>query len=256
MSDDVKDDPPVPAAPAVHDSELWDGPKFIENASAEPVWVETKQAYWDLLNQTGFRMKDQQESRTGPEQAPTPWVPPDPVQDPICPKDFTPEEANILYAYKAVLQTYELLETLWCEACFRRGDRHGVRANVGDNIRFQCRCGTYGYRPPVGTTDTLTSLPNRARVLGDTTTGTLQSAEGQTTVPTDLLSDEDALIIRAYVGGILIPRNLETLLFCRRCFTGRVSNDTAMNVCVTDEQVVLTCSCRIRYAQGKRLSVH
>src|SRR5262245_27831872 len=67
----------VRRAPAVHGEELWDGARYIHNATSEPVFVETKKQYWELLARTGFRMTDQAESTTGPAVAPDPK----PIQD-------------------------------------------------------------------------------------------------------------------------------------------------------------------------------
>jgi hypothetical protein len=63
-------------------------PQFIKNATGQPVWVETKQDYWNLLNRTGWIMADQQESTTGPvQERPAPKIPleftPTPAPDPI-----------------------------------------------------------------------------------------------------------------------------------------------------------------------------
>ncbi|RPJ82872.1 MAG: hypothetical protein EHM13_08350, partial [Acidobacteria bacterium] len=66
---------PSERSAAIHGDELWGGPRFIENAESEPVYVETQAQYWELLRKNGLRMRDQQESTTGdgpPVPRPTP----------------------------------------------------------------------------------------------------------------------------------------------------------------------------------------
>jgi len=241
MSDDKKD------APAVHSDELWGGPRDIENAGHEPVHVETKKEYWDLLNRRGLRMKDQQESSTGPERDTleplTPSLPPTLQLEPL-----SYEEAQIFYGTHRVNQNLGLLETLDCDLCFALGRHSGVRTVCRPAlVRIECRCGVRDYIGPVGTDGNI--VLNPARTLADRTKGLLFDEHGQpASLPTVLMSRDEAQILRQY-ARFLHDRRLSVSYYCRGCWNGRTTADPLM-VKISPGQVVFTCRCRIRYWQG------
>src|SRR5690348_15620632 len=178
MSDETKDAKDIAdlsaqvstTAPALQTSELWGGPRWIENATSEPVYVTTKEEYWALLNARGLRMKHQQESSTGPAQNIIDEVNAALPKPRIVPR-LTQEEAHIYGAIFAVKRRLGIKETLWCKECFRRNTHHGVRLLLRtDLVRVMCRCGIADYQPPTGTTDlVLRTLPNIAHVETDKT---------------------------------------------------------------------------------------
>lgn len=265
----MSDEPTIPAesspvtttapgpisVPAVHSDTLWDGPRWLENAGPEPVYVETKQQYWDLLNRRGLQMKDQQESRTGPSRDPADlelFEPPPPSLEIVAPAPFTKDEAELFYALEAVLARYRMLETLWCRVCFAANRPHGCRTTVnGRRIRVECRCGVREYQGLTGTTDLPTSLANQALTAFDHTIGQLITAGVPVAVQTVLLSDQDAKILRQY-GRMLEDRNLEARRWCRQCWQNRLADETVIQEQMSEAQIVLACRCMIRFFQGTR----
>ncbi len=240
---------PVPASPAVHSDTLWDGARFIHNAGPEPIWVETKAQYWDLLNRMGFTMKDQQESTTGPERSKDKWIAPAASHEPIAPAPLTADEAEILYAYQAVLKRYDLVEALACTRCFAAGRPHGMRAFVGPRrIRFECRCGVLEYRPEIGTTDQ-PHFSQTSRGLGDRTTTDITDAFGRRMLPTETLPREMAKALRQ-MAKLYTARDWDPSLYCRACWDGRALTDAAMQIGIGSERIALVCQCRVLYYHG------
>jgi hypothetical protein len=251
MTDDDKT-PPPPAtppeadtsrAPAVHSDALWGGPRLVENATAEPVPIETKSQYWELLNRTGLRMKDQQESSTGPAVDVPEELKPLP---PIVVRRLVMDEAHVLGAFEAILRRYRLVASLWCEHCFKRGRHHGVRYIVrADEISITCRCGTARYLPPTGTTDAVLNTLNLPVKELDTSTGTVLTAAGPVTAPTVFLHQIEDVLIRRWLVAMR-RRGMEPRLFhLGPCHPSRSPHveDESIGIHMTPEQLVLVCRC-------------
>ncbi len=243
---------PVGASPAVHSDVLWDGPRWIENATEEPVWVETKQEYWNLLNRTGFKMKDQQESRTGPERDPIDWISPAKAHEPATPNQvltpFTPGEAETIYAEDAILKRYGLKEALYCETCAHEDRPHGCRVEISNaRITVFCRCGTRSFSGPKGTTDLPTSLSHIGRSLNDVQSdGHLFTADGQEVpLQVEWLHPEETKVIQAYFR-LMRRYNYAPFFQCSTCHAGMpIRPDTTLQVSVSHDRVALMCHCHI-----------
>jgi len=242
------DPPPAAAAPAVHDSELWDGPRWILNADRTPVYCATKQEYWDLLKRHDLHMKDQQESRVPssaavlPRRTPTPDVPRE---------QLTLEDARLLAAMSVVFRTYGLREALFCQRCFQAGRTDGCRQVIRDReVSLECRCGKIAYVPPRGATDVV------IRTLGHTpitpvaqTRATILTGMLGHTVPTYLLNSTEAMIVRTY-KNFLRARDYEPRWFCLTCWAGRdLSEDASIGIKISDHQIILLCLCRLIFDQ-------
>lgn len=265
MADDDKTvttkGPLADGAPAVHTDALWDRDKLpdgcLTNIDVTPIPARdmTKAEYFAELNKRGLQMKHQQESTTGPEvdfealaaaeaakqAALSRIVPPDP---------FTKREAELFHAYDAVLRRYGLLETLGCDVCLEANRPTGCKSVVNSRIvRVTCRCGEREYHAPGGTTDL--PMDFSRTTLIEETTGELLDASGRTTqMPTILITDAHAEIIRAFVA-MLARRRLQRTLYCRVCWGGQMTLDTAILETVTDTQIGYLCRCRLRVYQGR-----
>jgi hypothetical protein len=232
-------------APAVHSDQVWGGPRFIHNATGEPVWVETQEEYWALLNREGLRMMDQQESTTGPEQLKTPE--PTPVHQlpapPVAPMSM--DEAHIYGAITAVFQRYGIIETVWCDHCFVRNLHHGCEVRVSSReVVIRCRCGVARYKAPTGTTDMVLKRVTTASITqNDRTAGSIMTPAGPEFRPTVLLHDMEAILIKRYVTA-LRTRGKEPRLFHKACWSGRPQDeDEALAMSVTPQQIILICKC-------------
>lgn len=253
-------DEPIIVAPAVHTDKLWDVDKLPEgcltNVDAEPINAKdmTKAEFFALLNARGLRMKNQQESVTGPEMVDLEALAIEEaaklaaLQVIVPPAPFTTHEAEIFQAHQAVLARYGLIETLGCDVCWQGNRGSGTRTRVDAvGVRVECRCGVREYRAPTGTTDQTMTLSRPTE--NDKTSGMLFDAQGRpTSLPTVLMTRQDAEIIRAY-RHLLHTRRLSRSLFCRLCYGGRPSEENAIHESVTDDQVVYCCLCRIRFGQ-------
>lgn len=245
MSDETPTDPKPIAAPAVHGETLWGGPQWIHNASSDPVFVRTKKEYWDLLNQGGFRMRDQQESTVGPALAPRPVELPD-VLKPIKLLPISQGEAQLYGAMSAIFKRYGLMETIWCQRCFAAHRHHGVRMRVHPKeVSMECRCGKVTYHPPMGTVDTIINkIATTSIVETDHHVGTVLTAAGPEFRPTTVLQDIEAKLIRNYVR-VLQGRDKEPRWFHRGCFHGIVQHeDNAVGMSVSEHDIALVCPCR------------
>ena len=234
----------VPRAPAVHTDELWGGPRLIENATPEPVQVDTKQQYWDLLHSRGLRMKEQQESSTGPGD-PLPRPTPPPLEEiPVAP--MTMEEAHVLGAFEAILRRFDLTASLWCDRCFARDRHHGVRYVVKpDRIALTCRCGTALYTPPRGTTDVVLRTLHLSVTPNDKASGSIVTAAGPIPAPTIYLHAMEDLLIRRWLVAMR-RRGFEPRLFHRGdCHPSRSpqAEDEQVAIHMTPEQLILVCPC-------------
>lgn len=243
---DVIKPQPDPKTPAVHTGELWGGPRFIHNATSEPVWVETQEQYWELLKREGLRMENQQESvnpATDVEQraAPIPtFATPHPEVRPL-----TKYEAEVFGAITAVFRRYGLKESLWCEHCFVRNRPHGTRMIVDQHrVAFMCRGGAVEWRVPIGEQNiVLSALATAAVTKNDSTFGTITTAAGTEQRPVKLLQPQEALIIREYIR-IARLRGLEPRWHHEGCWSGNPWNeDDAMAMAISDTQIVAFCKC-------------
>jgi hypothetical protein len=256
VSDEPKTDAPdtpksnadadPPSAPAVHSDELWGGPRFIHNATGDPVYVETQAEYWALLNRMGLRMKDQQESTTGPEVLKDPE--PVPVHltpaPPVAPMSM--DEAQIYGAITAVFKRYGIVESIWCDHCFARHVPHGCRMRVTSRgVLLQCRCGVAEYKAPAGTTDlVLSKVATSAVTLNDTTSGTISTPAGPEFRPTTFLHDMEAILIRRYIWS-LRQRGKDPRLFHIGCWRDNpLLEDDAIGISVEPSKIVFICKCR------------
>lgn len=251
----------MPGAAALHTDELWGGPRFIENAQHQPVWCETKEQYWALLRANGVRMKDQQESTTGPG--------PDPELDtrphvetlpPIVVRPLVKDEAHLVGAMTAIYRRYGLREAVFCADCFARERPHGCRMIVSDRrIEIQCRCGVAAYAAPTGTTDlVLRSLANMTHTENDKTIGTIMAANGLPEFrPVRLLHDGEAYIISEYFR-LMTRRHKEPRLFHSGCAAGDPRHDdnpTALGVSINASEIVLVCRCQQLFWRAKKQPV-
>lgn len=263
MSDETKQPPPedviTPAASAaVHGDQMWETPagekgRWIENLGHEPEFFESKSAYLRRLNETGQRMKDQQESSTGPEReiiAPTPLselptTPPAPI---------TQGEAHIFAAMKAFWLKHGIREALYCLRCFTRKRPHGTIAQTtSKGVWVRCRCGQAEYVAPQGTTDlVLDRYTNLTHTATDKTEGIISQGFGGKQVPTVLLHDREALMIHLYFA-ILKRRQYEPLWFCNSCWNGRPTDDQSMGILVEANKVAIVCAagCRMLAWQNR-----
>ncbi len=248
---------PTKVAPAMHGDTVWGGPRFIENASHEKVWVETKEEYWALMRKTGFRMKDQQESTTGdPTFASQPIEVPKELREVEVPP-MSQSEAQLYGAITAVLKRYRLNETIWCSHCFTRHRHHGVRMRVhAREVSMECRCGKAAYVPPMGTTDTiLETIANTSIVALDKQAGTVLTKLGPEFRPSTTLQDAEASIIRSYTLA-LRKRGKEPRWFHHECYLGRPEReDNALAMSIGENDITLVCPCRILFHRVKRVAL-
>jgi hypothetical protein len=248
-----------PVAPALHTDKLWDVDKLedgcLTNLDVTPIPARdmTKRAYFAELHKRGLRMKNQQESSTGPEVdldavAAQEAAALAALQTIVPPRPFSAHTARILQAHEAVLARYGLIETLGCDICWQAGRSSGCRTRVdATGVRVECRCGVRAYRAPTGTTDQTQTGPAASSL--EQTSGMLFDSLGQPTArPTVLITRADADIIRAY-QQVRHRHHLSRSLFCRLCWGGRLSQTSAILESVTPDQVVYVCACRIRFAQ-------
>lgn len=234
------------AAPAVHSDTMWDGPQWVEHLGHEPVWVETKQQYWDELNRRGLQMKDMQESSTGPEREIV--IPEEAEEAPI--RDFTAEEADIIRLAETVLHRYGMVEAMSCDRCFRRNVEDGTRVQTSSAwVRVTCRCGLRAFTAPVGT-DIGGSLASTTTTLADRMDGMAFSPDGDgMTLPTTLLTTEAAHVLLRYVRT-LKANKLSVRWFCRGCWNGRPVDGSDIQKALTDQKIAMLCQCRIRFWEG------
>ena len=250
-------DPPV--APTVHSDRIWDLDKLpngeLTNLDVTPIPARdmTKKEYFAELNKRGLRMKNQQESTTGPEVdfdalAAEEAAKVAALQTIVPPQPFNQHTARILQAHEAVLTRYGLIETLGCDKCWQAGRPSGCRTRIdATGARVECRCGLRDYRTPPGTTDQTQTGPAPSSL--EQTSGMLFDSFGQPTArPTVLIAREDAEVIRAY-QHVRHRYQLSRTLFCRLCWGGRLSQASALLESVTPDQIVLVCACRIRFTQ-------
>jgi len=254
----MTDEPKPPVAPAVHGEALWDRDKLpdgcLTNMDVTPIPARdmTKAEYFALLNARGLRMRNQQESTTGPEVDLEALAAKEAAEVAarhvvVPPQPFNAHAARILQAHEAVLLAYGLIETLGCDVCWQANRPSGCKTVINEKgARVECRCGVREYRAPTGTDDRQSFSPPTA---SQRTSGMLFDANGQpTAMPTILITREHAEIIRAYLQ-VLRRYKLSRSLFCRICSSGRYAHDTAILESVTDDQVIYACQCRLRFAQ-------
>lgn len=236
----------VLASPAVHTDTMWNGPQWVEHLGHEPVWIETKAQYFDELNKRGLRIKNMQESTTGPERLIE--EPPDLGPAPI--RQLTGDDARLMRQSEYALKRYGLLEAVSCDRCFALNVHDGCRVQSGSNyMRVECRCGVRGYQGEHGV-DLGGSAANTTTTLLDHTQGMAFSPDGDGAgLPTTLLDDQTAKLLTAYVR-MLKRHQLSVRWFCRGCWDGRPLDGHDCQKALTDEKVVMVCQCRIRFWQG------
>jgi hypothetical protein len=250
---------PPTASPAMLSDELWGGPQWIHNAEGEPVFVETKAAYWDLLRRNGLHMHDQQESSAGPGAPPLP--PPLPLHLTPHPavRPLSKFEAEVLGAVTAVLRKYDLVESCWCTHCFTRGAPHGCRVVVNSRVvHLECRGGIAQWTTPVGEHNlVLQTLSNTASSRAvDRTGGTIETPVGPVSRPATLLNAEECVILRAYFR-VLGARGIEPRWHHRACWSGNPwHEDDALAISVSDEQLIAVCHCRQLFARTAAPVLH
>jgi len=78
--------------------------------------------------------------------------------------------------------------------------------------------------------------------------GVVLDAQGNpTSVPTKLLTTEDAIVLRAY-KKFLEAHGIRTSSYCNECFQGNLSD--GMEAHVTDGEILFRCRHRMLYYKG------
>jgi len=235
----------VPAA--VHTDRLWDGPRYIENASAEPVYIETKKEYWDHLAKHGMRMKGQQESDPGPHYDPAPAAPE--TLPPLERREFTRREAEVILASKAFRQKYGIKETVHCNRCFARKLSVWLAKVHVTNKKFGviCQCGVALYNPEGGmTNEGMNRFANSSATSDNLGMGVLTSQFGGRMVPVTAIERDEASLVRAY-WSVMQNFDYDLRWFCGNCFDGSQDEDDSMGVRITPTSVAVACAnfCRM-----------
>lgn len=243
-------------AAAVHDGELWNGPRWIRDAEGEPVFCRTKAEYWELLKRNGLHMRDQQESVVpGPELPPrTPVLEVHLTPHPDVPP-MTKHEAEVFGAVTAVFKRYGIIESLWCTHCFARNMAHGCRMKVNARgVALQCRGGYAAWSVPVGERNVLlqTLANTTSSRLIDSAPGTVLTPSGPVFKPARILVTEEVMILREYFKA-LARRGIDPRWHHRECWSGNpwLESD-ALAVHVDDESIIAVCACRQLYARSSR----
>ena len=84
--------------------------------------------------------------------------------------------------------------------------------------------------------------------LDKTTTQILGPDGSVASLPTVLLSDEDARLLRTY-KKFLQRHGLREALYCSHCWTGE--REDGCKAFVTPNQIGIHCRCRMRFHQGQ-----
>lgn len=232
---------PVPVTPAIHTDELWDKNKLeggmLTNLGPTPVKIDTKTEFMRELNKRGLRMKNQQESVTGPELAPEP----EKIKElPVAPS-LNEGHVRSIRAFSRVLDRYNVKESLWCDVCWELGAPSGVRVTWtrdGQGCCLRCNCATRKY---TCTTDVSYTRAD-ALTLNDHTDGVLYGADGNKIVPTTLIQNDDAKLILRYLETLRALK-LNNSILCFEC-------KEACEVKFQLDEIVMACQCHIRYWKG------
>lgn len=84
--------------------------------------------------------------------------------------------------------------------------------------------------------------------LAEKTTTQILAPDGSVaSLPTVLLSDEDARLLRTY-KKFLQKHGLREALYCNQCWSGE--REDGCKAFVTTNQVLIQCRCRMRFHQG------
>lgn len=67
-------------------------------------------------------------------------------------------------------------------------------------------------------------------------------------VPTVLLTQEQARIMREYKKKVLLPLGLKEALYCDACWNANLSH--GLEASVTDNQIAMRCRCQLRFFNG------
>ncbi len=240
----------------VHSDTLWDGPRWVQNLGHEPVWVETKQQYRDELNKRGLRMKDMQESTTGPEREIVPEIPIEftPTKPPA---PLTQREAHIFSAMRHFFLKHGIKEAIFCNQCFARKREHGCRASSSARMVFiECRCGVAKYVPPTGTTDMLMErLSNLTHTSDDKSTALISTDVGGVMVPALTLAKHEADLLREY-AVLMRARDYEMSWYCVNCWDGLLDDDMGISITANAVSIVCPKHCRILHREDRAVSIH
>ena len=81
------------------------------------------------------------------------------------------------------------------------------------------------------------------------TAGTILAPDGSVAaLPTQLLSDEDARLLRTY-KKFLNRYGLREALYCQKCWDS--SLEDGCKAFVTTNQILIQCRCKMRFHQGQ-----
>jgi hypothetical protein len=82
----------------------------------------------------------------------------------------------------------------------------------------------------------------------DTSSSVILGSDGEPmTIPTVMLSDEDARLLRDY-KKFLLRHKLREALYCNDCWSGQKADGTEAHV--TGENIMIRCRCKIRMHLG------
>ena len=84
--------------------------------------------------------------------------------------------------------------------------------------------------------------------MSDTISTILGPTGEPATIPTVILSQEDADLLRKY-KKFLAKQGLREALYCNQCWDG--SREDGCKAYVTDSQIGILCRCRMRFFQGQ-----
>ncbi len=253
-TDAVTPAPPTTSSPAIHTSEFWGGPRALVSLPDDVGVIETKQQYFEEINKRGLRMKDQQESTTGPEQDVDPWRPNVALPEPRRTPPLTKAQAEGLCAGAGVMLERDLKHAEYCPTCFSRDLSRVARVTITRRwCRVECTCGAQEYRAPMGTTDLYNSLSNTTSTLNDESSGVVVMTHGQVTRPAEILQKDEALALFAY-QRVMQQLGIEAHWFCDRCWDHvHTSEDHEIAVKMDERdggEIVMICPCRMLYYRG------
>ncbi len=232
----------IAASVAVHSDRVWDADKIkdgmLHNYGPEPIPVpETRQELFKILNARGLRIKNQQESSTGPELPHIPELPH--VREALPP--LTEYHARAMEYMERIWLRYYVAEGLWCEICGIENDPAGIRYSRNGHtrrIRLECRC---GIRNASLQTD-MSVTASDAITLGDKTAKgaeLLDQHGNRSTVATSNIQPDDARIIQRYFATLRALR-ISNDLFCGKC-------GEKCEKLVTDDKIAFACACSLRH---------
>lgn len=94
----------------------------------------------------------------------------------------------------------------------------------------------------------MSANPEKA-LLNDKTTATILAPDGSVAnLPTEILTGDDARLLRDY-RRFLIRHGYKEALYCDRCWERNLARGT--EAFVTPERIAIKCRCRLTYFQGQ-----